>query len=170
MAKNESKSPVIGSCTTADSLKVNSVVLAEHLSPSKFEDSKLVARPANELFKRYTDSYAKDMVPALGSTDNVYSFGDCGLFSAIITAYNNHWKLRTSPDDWWFSVIKRVACAIDKNAEKESVRKMFVDHKGKKTIQVVVPDTSIYTVDYSWFFDQIAKGVQENIKAPEFVD
>ena len=110
------------------------------------------------------------MVPVLGSTDNVYSLGDCGLFSSIITAYNNHWKLRTSPDDWWFSVVKRVASAIDKNANKESVRKMFVDHEGKKTIEVVVPDTSIYTVDYSWFFDQIAKRVQENVKVPEFVD
>ena len=47
---------------------------------------------------------------------------------------------------------------------------MFVDHEGKKTIEVVLPDTSIYTADYSWFFDQISKGVQENIRAPEFVD
>ncbi len=33
-----------------------------------------------------------------------------------------------------------------------------------------VPDRSIYTVNYSWFFDQIAKGIQENVKVPEFVD
>ena len=33
-----------------------------------------------------------------------------------------------------------------------------------------MPDDSIYTVDYSWFFDQIAKAVQENIRVPEFVD
>ena len=163
-------SPVIGPLTTSDGFKVNSVILAEHLIPSSFEDSKLVARPAMELLKRYTDSSAKDMVLALGPTDSIYSFGDCGLFSAIVTAYNNHWKLRTSPDDWWFCVIKRVACAIDKNAKKESVRKMFVNHEGKKTIQVQVPDASIYTADYSWIFDQIAKGVQENIKVPEFVD
>jgi len=170
MGKNESKSSVIGSCMTADGLKLNSVVLAEHLTPSNFKDSKLVVQPAQKLFKRYTNSPNKNMVPALGSTENIYSLGDCGLFAAIITAYNNHWKLRTSPDDWWFCVVKRVACAIDKNAEKESVRKMFVDHEGKKTIEVKVPDTSIYTVDYSWFFDQISKGVQENTKVPEFVD
>ena len=47
---------------------------------------------------------------------------------------------------------------------------MFVDHGGKKTIEVVVSDTSIYTVDYNWLFDQISKGVQANIKVPEFVD
>ena len=167
MGKNESKFPQ--TCTTADGLKMNSILLTKKLRPSKFKDSKLEAQPAKELFKRYTDS-SEDMVPALGSVENIYSFGDCGLFSAIVTAYNNHWKLRTSPDDWWFCVIKRVACAIDKNAKKESVRKMFVDHKGKKTIKVEVPDTSIYTADYSWIFDQIAKGVQDNIKVPEFVD
>ena len=162
-------------CTTADGLKMISIILAENLLLRKFEDSNLVLRPAKVLFKRYTkytDSSAKhcDMVSALGSTENIYSLGDCGLFSTIITAYNNHWTLRTSPDDWWFCVIKRIACAIDQNANKESVRKMFVDHEGKKTIEVVVPDTSIYTVDYSWFFDQMAKRMQENVKVPEFVD
>ena len=74
MAENESMSPVIGPLTTSDGFKVNSVILAEHLIPSSFEDSKLVARPAMELLKRYTDSSAKDMVPALGSTENIYFF------------------------------------------------------------------------------------------------
>jgi len=168
MGKNESKLPQ--KCTIANGLKMNCITLANNLLPSKFEDSELFLRPAKELLKRYTDSSAEDIVPALGSMESIYSIGDYGLFSSVITAYNNHWKLRTSPDDWWFSVIKRVTCAIDKNAEKEAVRKMFVDQEGKKTIQVEVFDTSIYIVDYSWFFDQMAKGIQENVKVPEFVD
>jgi len=45
-----------------------------------------------------------------------------------------------------------------------------VDHEGKKTIAVPVDDLSIYTVDYSWFFDEITKGIKENVKVPEFVD
>ena len=40
MAKNESKSIVISSCM-AHGLKLNSVVLEEHLTPSNFQDSKL---------------------------------------------------------------------------------------------------------------------------------
>jgi len=47
---------------------------------------------------------------------------------------------------------------------------MFVDHDGKKTTEVEVRDTSIYTVNYGWFFDQIAKGMQQKVKVPEFVD
>ena len=41
---------------------------------------------------------------------------------------------------------------------------MFVDHDGKKTTEVeVVRDTIIYTVNYGWFFDQIAKGIQQKV-------
>ena len=173
MAKNKAKTPAISQQTTADADEVsfNSVLLAINLEPVKVEDSKieLVPSQAKQLIKEYSlgknsekevvgfytpatgVSYTlpQDMIPALGSREDVYSLGNCGLFSAVLTAYNNHWKLRTSPDDWWFSVIRRVACAIDKNATKESVRKMFVDHEGQKTIEVEVPDTSIYTVDYS---------------------
>ncbi|KAL9953541.1 hypothetical protein ACROYT_G040972 [Oculina patagonica] len=180
MGNNETKPPYVSQRTTADGLKINCVVLAKKLVPSKFEDSRLVQSQAKELLNEYAQERENikqsrfdrpnEMIAALGSTENVYSFGDYGLFSAVLTAYNHHWKLRTSPDDWWFCVIRRVASAIDRNAKKESVRKMFVDHEGKKTINVAVPERSIYNVDYTWFFDQIAKGIQENVKVPEFVD
>ena len=192
MAKNKAKTPDISQHTTADEVSFNSVLLAINLEPVKVEDSKieLVPSQAKQLIKEYSlgknsekevravytsttgvsYSLPQDMIPAIGSTEDIYSLGNCGLFSAVLTAYNNHWKLRTSPDDWWFSVIRRVACEIDKNTTKEAVRKMFVEHEGKKAIEVEVPDRSIYTVDYSWFFDQIAKGIQENVKVPEFVD
>ena len=174
-----------------DGVDIKCISLDSNLAQSKFDDSKLTPNLAKQLFDKYAFRtkchiireqnsakvkkdpilpVSKQAVTAVGSEEKIYSIGDCGLFAAVLTAYNNHWKLRTSPDDWWFCVIRRVSCAIDKNANKESVRKMFVDHEGKKTIEVVVPDTSIYTVDYSWFFDQISQGVQASIKVPEFVD
>ena len=192
MENNGFKSSVV-SARPEDGLDIKCISLDSNLVPSKFDDSKLTPSRAKHLIDEYAFNtkyhidelreqnsakvkkapklpISKQVVTAVGSEENIYSIGDCGLFAAVLTAYNNHWKLRTSPDDWWFCVIKRVACAIDKNANKESVRKMFVDHEGKKTIEIVVPDTSIYTVDYSWFFDQISKGIQENVKVPEFVD
>ena len=51
-----------------------------------------------------------------------------------------------------------------KNAKKEAVRRVFVEHEEKK------PDASIFTIDYSWFFAEIAKGIQENLRLPEFVN
>ena len=119
-----------------------------------------------------TRKIVEERVATLGSEENIYSMAycDCGLFASIITAYNNHWNLRISPEDWWFCVTRRVAIAIDKNAKKDSVRKMFVEHEGKKTLEVVVPSNSIYGVDYSWFFDEISKKITENVRVPEYVD
>ena len=192
MANNTFKSSIISS-QLEDGVKVKFISLDSNLVPSEVDYSKLKSGNAKHLIDKYAfrtklhiDKLRKQnsakvkrppilpvseqVVAAVGSKETIYSTGDCGLFAAVLTAYNNHWKLRTSPDDWWFCVIKRVACAIDRNARNETVRKMFVDHEGTKTIKVEVPDTSIYTVDYSWFFDQISKGIQENIRVPEFVD
>ena len=162
---------------------------SHHLAPSKFEELTLKenVKQAKELFKKHAARKPKteiakgrwengkeapsNIVAALGSDEKIYSIGaDCGMFAAVFTAYSYHYKLRTSPDDWWFCVIKRVACAIDENSQKESVRKVFVEHEGKKDITVEVPIRSIYTVNYSWFFDQITKAIKENVKVPEFVD
>jgi hypothetical protein len=32
-----------------------------------------------------------------------------GVMVVIFQAYKNHWVLRTSPDDWFFPVIRRIA-------------------------------------------------------------
>ena len=43
-------------------------------------------------------------------------------------AYKNHWVLRTSPDDWFFPVIRRIAqvsCELG-----QSTNENIVDHKG----------------------------------------
>ena len=190
MENNRSKVTVI-STKTENGLDIKCISLNSNLVPSKFDDSKLTPSQAKQLIDKYAINtkchidvlreensakvkrdaillVSKQVVTAVGSEETVYSIGDCGLFATVLTAYNNHWKLRTSPDDWWFCVIKQVSCAIHKNASKESVRKMFVDHEGRRTIEVEVDD--ICAVDYSYFFDQISRGVQASIKVPEFVD
>ena len=182
--------PSILECTTNDGLNMRCVSLANHeMVPSNFEKLDFLenGKDAKRLFKKYTAERASEaiaegrgkknkgapaiLIAALGSNEEIYSVGaDCGLFAAVFTAYSHHYKLRTSPDDWWFCVIKQVAEAIDRSAQQESVRKMFVNHEGKRSIEVAVDDPTIYTVNYSWLFDQIAKGIKENIKVPEFVD
>lgn len=177
-------------CTTSHGLNMRCVSLANHkMVPSNFKKLDFLesSKDAKQLFKKYAAERASeaiaesrenkekgapaDLIAALGSNEEIYSVGaDCGLFAAIFTAYSHHYKLRTSPDDWWFCVIKQVAEAIDRSAQQESVRKMFVDHEGKRSIEVAVDDLKIYTVNYSWLFDQMAKGIKENVKVPEFVD
>ena len=109
-------------------------------------------------------------VASLGSEELVHCYENNGIFSAALTAYNKHWKLRTAPDDWWFCIIKRVSLAIDTNGNKDAVRKMFVNHEGQKTLTVAVPSATIHDVDYSPFFDQMTNGIARNIKVPKYVE
>jgi len=101
--------------------------------------------------------------------DNFYFDKDWGFFSTILACYNNHWTLRTSPDDWWNVIVKTVANAVDTNGDKKPVREFFVDHQGKKTIEVILPGR-LDNVDYKWLFDQFSEGIRENIKTPGYVD
>ena len=114
-------------------------------------------------------SKEKDFEAVVGTMEEVYFDHDFGLFSAILACYNNHWVLKTSPDDWWNVIVRNVAQAVDDNGEKENVRKFFVEHQGKKTIDIEVPDR-LDNVDYSWLFDQFAQGIRKNIKTPGYVD
>ncbi|XP_046857247.1 uncharacterized protein LOC124450648 [Xenia sp. Carnegie-2017] len=111
-----------------------------------------------------------DRSVTLGSEDLIHSSADVGLFSSILLAYNNHLKLRTSPEDWWFVVIRKVAIAIDKHSKHEKIRKMFVEHKGKKTLEVKVNSNNIYDVNYTTFFDTMSCEISKNVKVPGYVD
>ena len=122
--------------------------------------------------------------PVVGSDDRLFYYQDYdkGFFNTILSAYAHHWGLRTSPDDWWFTIVRRVALAIDDNSEKVSIRDFFVDHEGKKELRVELGQ-SLYTADYTWFFQQMTNQVfssflfelhfffkvDENIKKKEYV-
>ena len=106
--------------------------------------------------------------PVIGPSENVVYDKDFGFFSAILACYNNHWILKTSPDDWWNVITRTVAQAVDDNGDEEKVRNFFVEHDGKKKIRIEVPKLS--TVNYSWLFDQFSEGIRANIKTPEYVD
>jgi hypothetical protein len=104
----------------------------------------------------------------IGPFEEVFYDEDFGFFSAILACYNNHWVLKTSPDDWWNVIVRIVAQAVDENGNKKRVSNLFVDHEGQKEISVIVPNLA--TIDYSWLFNQFSKGLRQNIKTPGYVD
>ncbi|CAB4415803.1 unnamed protein product [Rhizophagus irregularis] len=61
-----------------------------------------------------------------------------GLASAIINAYTLHQHLRFSPDDVWLTVAQGVSNYIWRNSDR--FRHMFVDHKGKKEVNLDARD------------------------------
>lgn len=66
--------------------------------------------------------------------------------------------------------MKLASLAIDASGNKDSVRKMFVNHEGQRTLRVAVPNASIYDVDYSSFFDQMTNEIARNVKVPKYVE
>ena len=140
----------------------------KYFNPAKLLIWQYAMREPTDILERLVERPAT--IPALGSEEEIFFLHDKGLVSSVLIAYNNHWNLRTSPDDWWFCVIRRVALAIDENAKKDSVRKMFVNHEGKKTLYVETPAENIYDIDYSWFFDKITKEISKDVKVPDYVE
>ena len=91
--------------------------------------------------------------------------------STIYEAYGNHYNLRTGPEDWWYTIIQTVALAIDENSKNKEVRDFFVQHDGKKELEVIVgaPPLKLDSIDYTWLFDQFSQKIAENINVPEYV-
>jgi len=110
-----------------------------------------------------------DYTYALGTNKSVYYDEDWGMFSAVLASYNNHWVLKTTPDDWWTVAVRRIAQALDEHGDREKVRAFFVDHEGKKTLAVNV-GPSLSGIDYNWLFEQFTAKVKENVNKPDFVD
>ena len=107
---------------------------------------------------------------ALGSEDEIYYTGNMGLFAAVLEAYNHHWNLRISPDDFWFPIIRRIASLIDDNSGKKTVRKFFVDHIDKEKIIVKTAARSIYNVSYQRIFREFSEGIEKRIKKPDYAE
>ena len=60
------------------------------------------------------------------------------LLKAVKTAFYDHLPLVLTPDSIWYCISNAVAIYINENAEK--VRKVFVNHEGKKELIIERPD------------------------------
>ena len=104
-----------------------------------YKDTKPIKNVISEYIKRSENLLAEDRrhvhdkLVLNGSSDNVHDIdSDSGFLSVIHEAYNHHWGIKTIPDDWWYTIIRTVAIAIDENSKKNEVRSHFVNHEGKK--------------------------------------
>lgn len=141
----------------------------DYYDPIPMKEALKFALTKKESKRDFNEIKIDGKTPALGSKDIVtYPGHDAGFLSTVLEAYNDHYNLRTGPEDWWYTIIQTVAVAIDKNAKEDSVRKFFVEHEGKKPLEVRV-GPSIYGVDYSWFFGQMSEEIAKNINVPQYV-
>ena len=143
------------------------ISLASHLQPRSIEETWTNTTQSN-LLQRWTREVevARDKVFRLGSQQTVSAGEDKGFLSVIMAAYNNHWVLRTRPQDWWTSIAQIIATKIDKVAKEDLVRQFFVSHEGKKTLTVQIG--SIDGIGDEWFFQQMISQITQNINKPEY--
>jgi hypothetical protein len=76
--------------------------------------------------------------------------------------------VKTDPDDWWYTIIRTVAIAIDKNSKKNETRNFIVNFEGKK--RLILKVDRINGIDYNRFFRLMTNLVQSNIKVGGYVD
>ena len=112
---------------------------------------------------------ARRKVFRLGSEAPVFAEDDKGFLSTVIKAYNNHWVLRTRPEDWWATVSQIIATRIDRHADDQAVREFFVSHEGKKSLTVEVGPT-LEGINNEGFFRQMISQISENINKPEYTN
>ena len=97
-------------------------VLASQLEPKDVDEVMEYKKTQAELFDQWvSDKEARDTNPrdreeedettkktfVLGSNETVNYGSDHGFLNTIMTAYNNHWVLKTCPEDWW-STIRQI--------------------------------------------------------------
>jgi len=149
-------------------------LIPETPNPIYHKESKPIKNVINDFIKRSERQlpadrqHVHDMLVLNGSEGNVFQRWDHGFLTAIHEAYNNHWGVRTIPDDWWYTIIRTVAIAIDENSKKTEVRNYFVNHEGKKRLVVDVDRSN--GIDYNRFFRMMTDLVQSNIKVHEYVE
>lgn len=86
------------------------------------------------------------------------------FIGAIYTAYSKHLSLTIRPDDVWLTIVLAFADYVDHHAE--AMRKAFVDHEGKQTIEIKL--TSFNGADWAkvaeQFSDELAKRTKDGVR------
>ena len=62
-----------------------------------------------------------------------------GFVHTVCAAYNNHHDLVLRPDNVWLAILIQFACYVEHHAEE--LRKVFVNHEGKKQLEVSASGT-----------------------------
>ena len=123
------------------------IKLADNLLPQSTGNGRITVRQS-ELLEDWTrtNEVARNKRFKLGSEEMVQFGEDKGFFTTVLAAYNNHWVLKTRPEDWWTAISQIIATRIDKHAKEPAVRKFFVSYEGKKQLTWHLIGPSIYGV------------------------
>ena len=112
----------------------------------------------NRIGRVKPEAYSKTTRPTVESSGHTHAF-----VSAVNLAYAQHYPLVLSPDAIWMCVTQGFSQHVNANAEK--LRKMFVEHEGKKEIVVRRDDFIKGSPNNPWpdVFDEFSKQIQKHV-------
>lgn len=121
--------------------RLERVLATQLMAKQRWKAVKLKQKFDRQRFKNFSGKYSEDnmFISKGGSEKEIYApeeGADTGLFASVLQAYKNHWVLRTSPDDWFFPVIRRIAQVVDTNALHPEVMKYLGRGQPKMGLKV----------------------------------
>jgi len=106
---------------------------ADDRAKENAEDPEWMTGNGNKGSGRGNRIHVGQKTPVLGSSNcHVHTNGNYGFFSTILESYNNHWALRTSPEDWWYRLsIKSRSQSTNTQQMKKYVNSLFPTRERK---------------------------------------
>jgi len=155
----------------SDPQNINTISFSDAASAMYSSSKEKAARKKERDYDFLHDFEKPKLTAAVGTKDLIsYNKTDTGLFGTIYEAWANHLNVRTCPEDWWLPVITRVSTLVDNKAYCAPVQKYFVNHQGKRNINIELPSFTIYDTDYTKMFNGFTQKINQMIIVPGYVD
>lgn len=90
-----------------------------------------------------------------------------GFVGTVVEAYSSHHHLIIRPDDVWLAIMTQFSAYVEANSE--TLRDRFVEHKGHKELNVSTGGT-LYTANYPDLCKLMTEEISRNIKDPTIKD
>ncbi|XP_065643150.1 uncharacterized protein LOC136074784 [Hydra vulgaris] len=93
----------------------------------------------------------------------IYAALGNSLIGALYDAYKNHYAISIRPDDVWLTIIIELAEYVDEHAEE--MRDLFVNHEGKKELNVGSNVCGNTVNDWAGLIKKMSDLIYDNTKA-----
>ncbi|KAF6800961.1 hypothetical protein CMUS01_15528 [Colletotrichum musicola] len=132
--------------------------------PKVTTPEKLLEEACPNEFRR-SQRIIQSSLSGLGETHR--SPSENGFVWAAYQAYSHHHHLTIRPENIWFAILTQLSFYINANAEK--LRHIFVDHKGKKELEVI-DRRPMDSADFGILAERMTHMIARNVKDPELCD
>lgn len=147
--------------------RLERVLATQIMAKQRWKAVKMKQKFDRQRYQNFSGSYSEQdlFIAKGGSEKEIYApeeGADTGIFAAVLQAYKNHWVLRTSPDDWFFPVIRRIAQVVDENALHPEVEAYLGRGRPKSELRVN------FNRGFEKMFEELSLQISKNLVTSEY--